>query len=270
MKIGIVSSQSRVGKTTVMLALAHAYATTQRKKVCMFSSGSLLPIVQPLVEIRKNRDSGSVGVFTAMLRTGYIKGEEVFDYAIRTSAYDTYMFDVFDGTKTEDDCLVFLNRTMGSIAADTIFLELSGPVELKRNRILMEQCDAILYVYNHDNMSIDAMNEYNYKLTPKQKAKHIYLCNMYDPRVLAEKRLSTLTGIPQKVGTVLEYNPLMVKFFLDSEYTKFSDAVCYGHPDMPIIRTQLLKVMQLFYDDERHKRINTIENWPKNPVGVYK
>lgn len=263
MKIAIVSNTPRVGKTYFMLALAHTYSRSQQSKVAVFSTGELAHVTAPLLQVQDKDEAATPGVFKAMLETGTIRGEQLFNYAMRSGRDEVFIFDLFNRKNDLSQNLDFLARTFKSIDSKMILVEVNGNPKSKENQVIIDNCDVVINLFNTDNYSIEEFKLFDKSLEDKFKKKYIYLCSMYDARILSEKKLSGLLGKGQKDILTFEYNPSMSKLFLDGEYGTFTDKVVYGGEEFLKIRQNLLVIMQKLYDDEKRKRIKEIKDWPK-------
>lgn len=273
MKIAIVSNVPRVGKTYFMLALAHTYSRSQQSKVAIFSTGELSHVTGPLLEVQDKDEAATAGVFKAMLETGTIRGEDLFSYSVRSGRDEVFIFDLFNRKNDLNQNLEFLARTIKSIESRMILVEVVGDPKANENQEVLDSCDVIIDLFTADNKSINEFKLYDKSLPEmkingrsvgdKYKNKVLYLCSMYDPRILSEKKLSGLLGKGQKDIMTFEYNPTMAKMFLDGDYGVFTDKIVSGHEDMLKLRQNLLIVMQCLYDDDKRKRIKEIKDWPK-------
>lgn len=261
MKIGIISSIPRTGKSTVMLSLGYTFSRSQRKKVALFSTGSLEHIVSPLMQTQEEDEANSVGVFRAMLETRSINGPQLFDYAIRGGRDEVFIFDLFDKSKDINKTMEFLCSTIRTIQSDMVLVEIAGDLNAQGNKEVMAACDVLLYVFMTDLTSISAMKAYSASLDDKAKAKTVYVCDAYDQRILSEKKLSGLTQKGQREVQCIGYSPSMIKLFIDGDLSGFADKVVGGHEDFVKLRSQQEKLMQVLYDDAKRKRIIPIKDW---------
>lgn len=273
MKIAIVSSVPRVGKTYFMLSLAHTYSRSQQAKVAIFSTSELSHVTEPLLQVQDKDEAATAGVFKAMLETGTIRGEDLFSYSVRSGRDEVFIFDLFNRKNDLNQNLEFLARTIKSIESKMILVEINGDPKSVENQVVLDTCDVIIDLFTTDNKSIAEFKAYDKSLPDmkingrpvgeKYKNKVLYLCSMYDPRILSEKKLSGLLGKGQKDIMTFEYNPTLAKLMLDGDYGAFTDKIVYGHEDLLKLRRDLLVVMQKLYDDSKRKRIKEIKDWPK-------
>lgn len=263
MKIGIISNVPRTGKTTLMLALGHAYSRSQQSKVAIFSTGQLNHVVEQLLRVQEKDEAATAGVFRAMLETGIIRGEDLFDYAIRSGRDEVYIFDLFNrGGDIKRDSLDFLVETVKSIQAKMTLVEIKGNPKEEGNQKMIDSCDVILNVFNLDNQSISEAKAYDKSLTDIQRKRTmVYICSMYDPRVVSEKKLSGIFGKGQKDIMTFENNPSLEKLFIDGDYDVYADRLVSGHEDLIKTRSEMLRLMQFMYDDGKRKRIKEIKDW---------
>jgi len=265
MKIGVMSNVPRTGKTTVMMSFAHVYSRSQGKVVAIFSTASLSSVTDALKKIHSYDTASTPGVLRAFLETGSISGKEILDYAVKSGKDEVYVYDTID-TKDEVSSIDFLKRTIRTVSTDLILVEIKGDPTTDSAKNIMNECDAILNVFNLDNQSISAVKEYAKSLDVKMAAKMRYLVNHYDDRIITEKKLSGLTKIAPKFMCVHSYSPLTVKLFLEGDYDIYADRVVYGHEDFTDIRTQCLKEIQMFFNTEKRKRVREVSDWPKRGV----
>lgn len=263
LKIGIISNTPRVGKTTMMLSLAHTYSRSQQAKVAIFSTGELSHVTEPLMDTQEKDEAATAGVFKAMLETQTIRGEQLFSYAVRSGYDEVFIFDLFDRKDDKNQNFDFLARTIGSIDAKMVLVEIVGDPASTENKSIVDRCDVLLYLFNADRYSINQLRLYAKALPAKDKDKVFYVCAKFDPWIMADKKLSGLVGKGTKDFMLFDYNPAITKMFIDGIYSKFADAIVYGHEDFLKTRQQLLTIMQKLYDEPGRKRIKEIKDWPK-------
>lgn len=267
MKVGVLSNVARTGKTTVMLSLGYLYSRSQKKQVAMFSTGSLKHIVDPLTALQEKDDAATTGVFKAMLESKSITGDKLFDYAVRGGRDEVFIFDLFTNNRDAQKSMDFLVSTVKSISdnnSNMTLIEISKDIKWLGNREVIDSCDVILNVFSLDTVSIAAMRTYMANLTPKEAKKTLLVCNMYDDRVMSEKKLTQFTAKGQNSVMVLNYNPSFVKLAMEGNMSAFVDKCMQGHEDFLKYRSQVEKMMQTLYDTPKRKWIIPVKDWERD------
>lgn len=261
MIIGVISNTARTGKTTLMMALAYSYSRSQKRKVAVFSTGSLRHIVDPLMSLQEKDEAATTGVFKALLESKSIKGDTLFNYAVRGGRDEVYVFDLFTGFKDAQKSMEFLVSTTRSIDADMVLVEIAKDIKWPGNKEMMDSCDVIIDVFTPDIASIGDMKQYSKNLNQRDAKKTLYVCNQYDAKIMSEKKLSGFTAKGQNEVLVLDYNPSYVKFSMDGDMTGWTNKFMQGHEDFLKMRSQLEKLMQALYDTPKRKRIIPVKDW---------
>lgn len=264
MRIGIISNVARTGKTTVMLSLGYTFSRSQKKKVAIFSTGSLKHIVDPLTALQEKDDAATTGVFKAMLESRSINGDKLYDYAVRGGRDEVFIFDLFTNNKDAMKSMDFLVSTSKSIDTYMTLIEIQKDLKWLGNREVLDACDVILNVFSPDTVSISAMRSYMAALTPKELKKTLLVCNMYDARIMSEKKLSQFTGKGQNSVLILDYNPSFTKLAMEGNMSSFVDKCMQGHEDFIKYRSELEKIMQVLYDRPKRKIIIPVKDWERD------
>lgn len=264
MRIGVMSNMARTGKTTVMLQLAYLYSRSQKKKVAIFSTGSLEHVTNPLLMLQEKDDAATTGVFKAMLESRSISGEKLFDYAIRGGRDEVYIFSLFSNSKDAQKSMEFLVSTSKSVSADMTLIEISKDIKWPGNKEVLEACDVILDVFTPDISSIADMRQHMKSLGTRDLKRTVLVCNMYDPRIMSEKKLSSFTGKGQNEVIPISYNPSFVKYAMDGDMSGFVNKCVDGHEDFLKLRSDVEKLMQVLYDTPKRKRIIPVKDWERN------
>lgn len=264
MKIGIVSNIPRTGRTVIMMLLAQTFARSQRKRVAVFSTGELGHIVNPIKAMQEPDDANTVGVFRAMLETGTIAGKALFDYSVRTSRDNVFVFNLIDNNRFIGQSFEFLSRTLKTIDADMVLVEIRGRIDDPKNAEVVNTCDRILNVFNQDVISIDLVKKRLARLNEKQKSKCILICNRFDDRVCSENKLSGLVGVGRKYIHTVEEHPVLARMINEGEFEKLTSGIVYGDPTMVSLRRDAMNLMRAAVDTDTRRIIKSYELWPRN------
>lgn len=265
MKIGIISNVDRVGKTYFGIALSHVYARSQKSKVAYFTTSALTHVIEPIMQTQDKDESATAGVFKAMLETGTIRGDELFNYAVRSPRDEVYFFDLFNRRSNQTQNLDFLLRTINLIKANMIIVEICGDPASDVNTKLLEDCNVILNLFTADNSSIKAIREFDKSISEEIRYKTRYICSMYDPRILSEKKVSALLGKGRNDIHQFSYNPGIAKLFLNGDYCEFADKTVYGTSEEFVsTRGEFLTILQMLYDEPGRKRIKELKDWSES------
>lgn len=263
MKIGIVSNIPRTGRTVIMMLLAQVFARSQRRRVAVFSTGELGHIVNPIRDMQEPDDANSVGVFRAMLETGTIAGRALFDYSVRSSRDNVFVFNLIDDNKSIGQSFEFLSRTLKTIDADMVIVEIRGRIDDPKNAEVVNTCDRIINVFNQDVVSINLLKQRLNSLSDKQRSKCVLVCNRFDDRVCSELKLSGLVGVGRKYITTVEDNEVLARLINNGEFEKLTSGIVYGDPTMISLRRDAIKLMRCAVDTETRRIIKGHEYWPK-------
>lgn len=263
MKIGIVSNIPRTGRTVIMMLLAQTFARSQRKRVAVFSTGELSHIVNPIRSMQEPDETNTVGVFRAMLETGTIAGKALFDYSVRSSRDNVFVFNLIDNNRSIGKSFEFLSRTLKTIDADMVLVEIRGRIDDPKNTEVVNTCDRVLNVFNQDIISINLLKKRLDSLNSKQRSKCVLVCNRFDDRVCSEVKLSGLVGVGTKYITTIEDNPVLARYINDGEFEKLTNGIVYGNPEMVSLRRDALKLMRCAVDSETRRVIKGYELWPR-------
>lgn len=263
MKIGIVSNIPRTGRTTVMMLLAHVFARSQRKKVAVFSTGELGHIVNPIRAMQEPDEANTVRVFRAMLETGTIAGQSLFDYSIRSSRDNVFIFNLIDNDRSVGQSFEFLSRTLKTINADMVLVEVRGRVDDKKNIEVINSCDRILNVFNQDKISIKLLKDRLSSLSAKQRAKYSLVCNRYDDRVCSVSKMASMIGVSRKSITTIDDSEVLAKLINDGDFDKLTSGIVYGDSTMVSLRRDAMKLMQSAVDIETRRIIRDYGQWAR-------
>lgn len=263
MIVGIESNIARTGKTTVMLELAYLFSRSQKKRVAIFSTGSLSHVVDPLLLIQEKDDAATTGVFKALLESRSISGAKLFDYAIRGGRDEVYIFNLFSNNKDAQKTMEFLCSTAKSVGADLTLIEISKDLKWPGNKEVIDVCNVLLNVFTPDVSSIAEMKRHMAALNARDLKRTVLVCNMYDPRIMSEKKLSSFTGKGQNDVLAMSYNPSFIKYAMEGDMSGFTDKCVSGHEDFLKLRSDVEKLMQVLYDTPKRKMIIPVKDWDR-------
>lgn len=264
MKVAILSNQpGQVGKSVLSILFSTLFSITQGKTAVLFSTEDMQGLYNMVNVSAVASQIKSMSVYKALLETNALMGNEIIDYSDRIGSTDVFAFNIFSAAMERSDLESIFIDTLNKCDVELSLVEIKGDVNSPFNKRILYMCDAIMYVFNPNRSSIEAMKEYKEKIDKRLLLKTGFVCQQYDANVLSEKRLAKDADINLRNLTVVPRCASIAKFAYDGNLEQLAEAIKVGLPEVTILRPKLLEIMQSIFDDGRIKYIKGVEHWLK-------
>lgn len=211
MRLAILSPLNRSGCSVVTTMLAQGAALTQDWKtvVTYTSKARTLPIYLNLIEYTEDR-TRSISQVVKLLQAKAISSDELDEFAIKV-APNFYLMDTVSETITNEEALMVQKYVYTNITADLVLCDISESIEDQSAQELMEVSDAVCFIVNPDNVSIEALQAWkDSEYWPKDKPVFIVI-NRFDENIIGVRPYSKRIGFAPKNTCTLHYNPFITK-----------------------------------------------------------
>lgn len=264
MKVAVVSNQvGQVGKSVLSLLLSLTFSYTQQRQAIILSTGNCSELYAQC-SIDKSQDGlRNTNIYKALMQNAALQGDDILDYADRIGKTNVFAFNIFDAQIEKEQLEALFCNTLDSLKSELILVEVSGDLKSNLNRQVLEMCDAILYVFNPNQYSIHAMQDYKTNFDRNCVVRTGYVCQQYCPDMISENRIVKTLGIDKKCFMYLPYNEAVVKACYYGEIESLVKPIVSGAPETISLRNKLLELMQYLFDAPNYKYIKGYTDWPQ-------
>ena len=264
MKIAIVTRQRTIGVSSFCVLLSLVFAKTQARKAAVLSTKNIQTLLD-LCDINETQTAlKSFNLYQTLLASNAVQGEELFDYAFRLGSVDSFAFDfISDVNVKSKELLQSFKTTMNVVPADMVLVEICGDIFDEFNMSVLENVDAVLYLFECSRHSLSLLEEYKSKMKSHVVARTGYICSKYDREVVNEKRLAAAAGINERSLMQFPYNRKVMRSGFDGSLEECMDLIITGSPETLNIRPKLLEIMQFLFDSGRGQYIRGFDKWVK-------
>lgn len=265
MKVAVVSApEKQSGKSSFMVLLGNLFAQTQSRAAALVSTEEMSGLLNAVQQKSEKSILSSVSVFEAVLSAGSISLEEVFDYGIRIGEHSCYAFDIFDSNYDREQLNSMLLKTIDAVKTDLTLVEVQGDAYSAFNRSVLEAVDVVLYLFTASNQSISMLHEYQSRYGGSEVlVKTGYVCSMYNPNTISEKKLAKMVGVTVRNLMLFPYNTVVQREALLGKLDTVARFIAAGHHEVVNLRPKLLEIMQYLFDTQRVKYILGVDKWYK-------
>jgi hypothetical protein len=264
MKLAVISNiETAQGRSVFSVLLAHTYAYTQQKRAVMFCTGEATNLMKMVEVNQSNSIAKSVSVFKALLESESIDSDGVYDYGYQVGNDNVWLFDLVSRIMTEVDIQDLFLQTINKMERDLKIIEVVGDINTSFNESVINQCDAILNVFQYSHRSMDAVREYNEKAHPLWVRRTGYVCQRWDKTAISEKAVAAEIGVQPRLLLSIPYNTNIVKEAGLGTLNTLGKYISAGHPELTSLRMKMLEVMSYLYDVGGRKIIKGVNEWPK-------
>lgn len=211
MRIAMLSPLNRSGCSVVATAIAQSAAMTQDMKTVLTytSKARTLPTYLNLKEFVEDK-TRSVSLIVKLLKAKAISAEELNDFLIKVSS-NFYLMDTVAETITEAEALLVQKYIFKNIEADLVLCDISEAIDDEHAQELMQEADAICYILNPDEVSVNAFNVWKSSDFWIADKPYFIVINRYDDPIIGVRPYGKLCGVPARDVCKLHYNPYIVK-----------------------------------------------------------
>lgn len=264
MKVAVISNQvGQVGKSVLSLLLGLTFSYTQKRQSIILSTGNCSDLYSQC-SIDKSQDGlRNTNIYKALMQNAVLQGEEILDYADRIGKTNVFAFNIFDAQIERDQLELLFCNTLDSLKSELVLVEFSGDLNDNFNRNMLYACDAILYVFNPNQHSIAAMQDYRNNFDKNCVVRTGYVCQQYCPDMISENRIVKTLNMDKKCFMYLPYNEAIVKACYFGEIESLVKPIATGAPETINLRNKLLEIMQYLFDAPSYKYIKGYADWPQ-------
>jgi len=264
MKVAIVSNQpGQTGKSVLAILFGTLFATTQKKRVSIFSTGDMKDLYDMVNITSINSQTKSINVYKALMMSASIRGDEIIDYSDRIGDSEVYAFNLFsakiDSTELEELFLTTLNKCNTELS----LVEIQGDLKSEFNQKVLHNCDTIIYVVNPNRASVEQFHKFQEEMPRRVLLKTGYVCQHYNSNILSEKKLAKDMKVNIRDFKVLPESPAVTKAAYLGDLDKLVKSIKEGVPEVLPLRVKLLEIMQSIFDDGNVKYIKGVDQWFK-------
>lgn len=264
MKVAVISNQeTQCGRSSFILLLASVFARSQRKRVSVFSTGSIGSMIG-YVDVKTPKTAiTSISVFKAMLGTGNVNDKELYDYALRIGEEEVFAFDIFSSSIEDWQLHDLFFKIINKMKTELILIEIVGSPKEEFNKSVLKNVDAVIDIFNHNQKSITAVKEYVENFEQAIVKRTGYVCQKFDPQTIGEKKLSTLIQMNKRNIMLLPYNPVIAKECLNGTLNTVAKYIVEGNNEVINLRIKICEIMQFLFDSPSYKYIKGVNEWYK-------
>lgn len=262
MRIAVVSKLQQEGKTAVMCLFAGLYAATQQRKAVMLSANDAVTTTEYNKAMIMQDAMSSTAVLTALAETGGAKDTDILTYATRIGKGNLFTYKTVDKRIQREDSEKLILSLMSKEGFDLTVIEVKD-TENSTSRRILDNVDAIIYVFTPSVKSLNAVEEYLSDTRHDYALRTCFVCNKYDEFAATNKKLAERIGMSWKDIVMFPYNSFVAKSTLDGNLYKLVDKIIKGDESVIALRKPIVDLMQFFYNDSRHKVIKGVEQWNK-------
>lgn len=265
MKVGVcsVNQDGAQGRSSIIMITSSVYSITQNNRVAILSTGDISNFRKSIQISDNTSPSRSTSVYKSMLTSGQLKPEEVMDFGSKIGKEEVYLFDIFSTSLDVTDVNDIFISTLSLLRRELVFVELQGNLDDEFNQAVIDECDAILFIFTPDHKSIESIKTLSETLPKKILRKSGFMCNKYDRDVISEKHLAKLIGIDVKNVLIMPDNKQVKKLSLSGELNKIGMSIVLGEGEVLDMRIRVKEFMSYLFDTKAHKIIKGVEQWHK-------
>lgn len=276
MNIAVISSPGIAsGKSSFISLLATTFASTQQKRVAIFSTGD----INELISLNETMDNASLiksaNIYRAQILSSSIREEEIWDYGFRLGEGEVFAFDIAPRTLPINEQVEVFEKTLARVKAPMVLVEIQGDPTEDLNKHILKICDVVLYVFNFNPKDIKVVKHFMGNADPqviKEKLNTLdpnivyktgYICQKFDNCATSEKEVAKLLNVDSKNVMQVPYNPVVAKLCMQGRLNNAARLIVKGSHEIVALRPKLLEVMQYLYDNQSRKYIKGVDKWAR-------
>lgn len=265
MKVAVISkNNSSVGKSSFIIMLASLFSRTQRKTVALFSTDDASESFMEMAMVDDRATvTKTVSVYKALLESEIIHSEEVLDYGMRVGNENVWLYNIFSAAMKKHEIEELFLKTIGRIKVDLVLVEVKGDLNSEFNCKVLNECDAILCLFESSRQSLNFVKDYVENFDRKIVARTGYVCQKFEADAISGKRLLNYAGLHERSTMFIPYSPFVVEHTWKGDLNIVAKKICDCEPKVLPLRMKLVEVMQYLFDTNTYKYIKDYTNWYK-------
>lgn len=267
MKVAVLSVVPTCGKSVLIELLAGVYTRSQGKLAAVFSTGDAQDNIE-LIESEASDDLtlDSPYVVRAALEGGIDQKDKfsILSYGTRAGDENVYVFDILGSKMAEEDKEEFFLTAIERIPVELTLIEICGDPKSEFNTKVLSACDCSIVLIDQSKKGLRKLLTYFDGMDiPAVRDNHAICVSRFDPDVSSDKKLATLTGLPQKSIYKLYELPIIKKYALDGNLDRIVYNIVHGDAIGIQQRQPIMDLMKFIYDTDDRKIIREYDRWFK-------
>lgn len=263
MRVAVISVAPTLGKTCFMSVLGGVFSRSQARNVCILSTGDGRENVE-IIDVKiRNDEVTNPYVFKSILSDSENGDKNLFNYGLRQGDENVFIYDVMSSSTSRSDKEDFFMDCIKKIPADLTLIEIVGDYKDEFNQRAIKACDCILLLFDTSIKSFEAVRKWREEASEATKRVTGYVCSMYNPEVISEKKINKELGVG--IGNMLffPYSPVVKRLAVEGNLDRAAYSIISGDVEIVRQRSRMMECMQFLFDTPERKIIRGYDRWYK-------
>lgn len=251
MKVAVISPLRRTGISTITSLLGLAITWTQKLRCAITYFGdSDVPRYNGIVA--GDDMTRSISQLAKLLQEHAIPPEAITEYCLSTIK-DNWILDTTSSIVTVKQKADIVSFVFDQVPTDFVVCDLDGDLGDPAFKGILESAEVVIVVFEPYRTQLDEIKRYREsKDWPKDK-RILYMCNKYDPVIMALRNVSADLGIKHTDLAKLHYNPWITKMCDQGKILDLLKAIVAKDPRVIELNTDLLELICFFMNQTDNK-----------------